>query len=81
MSFSKHSAVISAFGQHFAKAGLLPADLHRFVLDAQKNRQAGDYGSKWPVTRELAQQDVDHTEQFLQAARSHLATQHVSKQN
>ena len=33
-SFSKHSAVISAFGQHFAKTGILPRHLHRAFLTA-----------------------------------------------
>lgn len=26
LSFSRHSAVIAAFGQHFAKSGIVPAD-------------------------------------------------------
>ena len=34
LSFSKHSAVISAFGQHFAKTGILPRHLHRAFLTA-----------------------------------------------
>lgn len=29
LTFSKHSAVISAFGKHFAKTGELPKDFHR----------------------------------------------------
>ena len=44
LSFSKHSAVISAFGQHFAKTGLVPTHLHRAILTAQEDRQAADYG-------------------------------------
>jgi uncharacterized protein (UPF0332 family) len=32
LSFSKHSAVISAFGQRFVKTGILDSSLHRHLL-------------------------------------------------
>ena len=35
MSFSKHSAVIGAFGREFARTGRVPAEFHRFLIDAQ----------------------------------------------
>ncbi|HEY9737609.1 MAG TPA: HEPN domain-containing protein [Trichocoleus sp.] len=35
LAFSSHSAVIGAFGQHFAKTGKVPAELHRYLIDAQ----------------------------------------------
>ena len=31
LSFSKHSAVIAAFGKHFAKPGLVASELHRYL--------------------------------------------------
>ncbi len=45
MAFSTHGNVHSGFGQHFAKTGELPADLHRWLLEAFEKRQAGDYDS------------------------------------
>lgn len=30
MAFSKHSAVIAAFGQHFARTGKAPVEFHQF---------------------------------------------------
>ncbi|WP_293295604.1 MULTISPECIES: HEPN domain-containing protein [unclassified Microcoleus] len=35
ISFSKHSAVIGAFGREFARTGRVPAEFHRFLIDAQ----------------------------------------------
>lgn len=44
LAFSKHSAVISAFGERFAKTGRVPAEFHRYLLDGVDRRNAGDYG-------------------------------------
>ena len=33
MSFSKHSAVISAFGREFARTNRVPVEFHRFLID------------------------------------------------
>ena len=44
MSFSSHAAVIGAFGREFARTGRLPAEFHRFLIDAQDLRNSGDYG-------------------------------------
>ena len=43
LSFSKHTAVLSAFRQHFIKTGEFPvefSDIYKLLFDA---RQAGDY--------------------------------------
>lgn len=34
LSFSSHSAVISAFGREFAKTGIVPTKFHRQLIDA-----------------------------------------------
>lgn len=49
MSFSSHSAVIAAFGKEFAKSGALDPKLHRFLIDGQDLRNAGDYDVGTPV--------------------------------
>jgi uncharacterized protein (UPF0332 family) len=41
LSFSKHSAVIAAFGRHFAKPGHLPARSFRRRRRADPHRQEG----------------------------------------
>lgn len=43
LSFSSHKAVISAFGQHFAKTGVLPTQLHQWLREAFDKRQISDY--------------------------------------
>lgn len=68
MSFSKHSAVIAAFGQHFAHAEKVPAEFHRFFLDAKDLRYSGDYGPRHTVTFDQAREQISHAEQFLKLA-------------
>ena len=43
LSYSSHRGVIAGFGQHFAKTGNLPSDMHRWLLEAFERRQEGDY--------------------------------------
>jgi len=54
LSFSSHSAVIAAFGRELAKTGLLPADYHRMLIDAQDTRIIGDYEYALEVSAEKA---------------------------
>lgn len=68
LSFSKHSAVIAAFGQHMAHTGKAPVEFHRFLLRAFDLRQRGDYGHPEPVTLEEAQEQVARAKQFLELA-------------
>lgn len=68
LSFSKHSAVISAFGREFAKTQRLSPDLHLFLIEAQALRTTGDYGQFNAVTHEQAQEQIDRAEQFLTVA-------------
>ena len=68
MAFSKHSAVIAAFGQHFARTGKVPAEFHRFLLTAQDLRHSGDYGPPHAVTLNQAQEQIAHAEAFLTLA-------------
>ncbi|MGL5062469.1 MAG: HEPN domain-containing protein [Microcoleus sp.] len=66
--FSKHSAVISAFGREFAKPQRIPSDFHRFLIEAQELRTAGDYGQMNSVTIDQAAEQIDRAEQFLAIA-------------
>lgn len=73
LSFSSHSAVISAYGQHFAKTGELDPAFHRSILSAFSQRQVSDYS----VDSGLTQDDIDElasaASRFLAAARQWLA--------
>jgi uncharacterized protein (UPF0332 family) len=68
LSFSKHSAVIAAFGQHFARTRRLPSQYHRYLIEAQALRQSGDYGQRNVVTFDQAETQIGRAETFLELA-------------
>ena len=68
LAFSKHSAVIAAFGRHFVKTGLVPEQYHRYLLDAFEARHEGDYAPVPKLTTETAREHVDRAEKFLSLA-------------
>ncbi|AFW96996.1 HEPN domain-containing protein [Dolichospermum sp. UHCC 0684] len=68
LSFSKHSAVIAAFGREFAKPQVVPTNFHRFLIEAQELRTTGDYGQLNAVTTDQAAEQIDRAEEFLSLA-------------
>lgn len=68
LAFSKHSAVISAFGERFAKTGAVPAEFHGILIRGMEVRQAGDYGGTRSVTAEEAKEQIAQAEQFVALA-------------
>jgi uncharacterized protein (UPF0332 family) len=70
--FSSHSAVISAFGQQFAKTREIDPRFHRALLSGFSQRQLGDYA----VSSGLGAVDIEsltgEAVSFLAAARSWL---------
>lgn len=68
LSFSKHSAVISAFGREFARTGKVPPEFHRFLMEAQELRHSGDYGSRNEVNFEQAEEQIVRAGEFLKLA-------------
>ena len=65
LAFSKHSAVIAAFGREFAKTRRVPTEFHRFLIEAQALRTVGDYGQLNAVTVEQAAEQIQRAENFL----------------
>ena len=65
LRFRKHSGVHSAFGNKIARAGVLPAELHGWLLDAAKARTAGDYRPDSRISSEEASTHIDRAERFL----------------
>lgn len=68
LSFSKHSAVHAAFGQYFAKTGLLPAELHRQLIEAERIRNVADYGIGPGLDQQAAAQLIAQAEGFIAIA-------------
>ena len=71
LSYSRHSGVISAFGQHFAREGILPAELHNTLRHAFDMRNLGDYSTE-PFPREDAENVLQDMQVFLDAIEGYL---------
>ena len=72
LSFSRHGSVIAAFGEHFVKPGLLPAELHRWLRDAFDKRQIADYEPSPVFTEEDVDKLLEQAGEFLKASRRFL---------
>ena len=75
LSFSKHSAVVAAFGKHFVSPGYLPKHLHRYLLDAFDLRMMGDYDVPGIISEEKARQLLKWAKEFLDKVGSSLKAQ------
>lgn len=68
LSFSKHSAVLAAFGERLAKPGLVPSQLHRYLLDGEDSRHVGDYDLGPGLSAEEAAEQIRRAQEFLDLA-------------
>ena len=69
LQFKKHSGVHAAFGEHFAKTGVLDPRFHRWLLDAFDLRLEGDYGFEAALVAEDVTEMLTRARQFLEQAR------------
>jgi uncharacterized protein (UPF0332 family) len=67
LSFSRHSAVIAAFGLHFTKTGAFPVEYQRYMTEAESLRHLGDYGHRSSVTFDRAKEQIQPRRAFLEA--------------
>ncbi len=72
-SFSSHRAVISAFGQQFAKTQLLEPRFHQALLVAFSQRQLGDYTIDAGLGQEDIHRLISDARDFLAAGRNWLS--------
>ena len=68
LAFSSHAAVISAFGQHFARTERVPVELHRYLLEAMAVRHEGDYALRPSIRVSDAAEHITRAEQFCAVA-------------
>lgn len=74
LSFSTHRAVIANFGQHFAKTGNLPPEMHQWLREAFDRRQQGDY-SHTPLVEERHVQELHvKAQEFVRLTEGYLRT-------
>jgi uncharacterized protein (UPF0332 family) len=67
LTFSKHSAVISAFGKSFVKTGKLPTKYHRYLIEGENSRNVGDYDTGG-LSKDEALMQIQRAEEFLKLA-------------
>jgi uncharacterized protein (UPF0332 family) len=72
LSFSKHSAVISKFGETFAKTNRLPSEYHRFLIEAEQSRIRSDYDAGFNPTEVEAKENIERAIMFLELANQYL---------
>jgi uncharacterized protein (UPF0332 family) len=72
-AFSSHRAVMTAFGEHFIKSGLLPKEMHHWLHRAFEKRQISDYEFMSGISatevmdlQEKAEKFIERAEVFLQ---------------
>lgn len=66
---SKHSAVESALGYHFAKPGRIDPKFHRMFIEARKVREIADYDIDEEIVEPAVSLRVDEGRAFLTAIR------------
>jgi uncharacterized protein (UPF0332 family) len=68
LSFSSHAAVISAFGQHLVRNGIVSTEFHRQLIDAQAQRTRADYDVDVSLTQEDAEVLIVQAQGFVDRA-------------
>ena len=72
LRFKKHTGVHGAFGEHFAKPGVLDPKYHRWLLAAFEKRITADYGVEETIEIDEARTLIQQAQEFLQAAQRYL---------
>ncbi len=72
MAFSKHSAVISAFGREFAKTKIIPQKYHKYLKESQDLRLLGDYGDANTISEDEAEFQINRAKEFLEFSQKYL---------
>ncbi len=67
-AYSKHSAVIAAFGREFAKSGRVPKEFHSYLIEGFDSRNIGDYDIKSGITSEETTEQIVRGEKFVELA-------------
>ncbi len=73
--FGKHSNVLSAYGQHFAKTKVLDPKYHRWLITAFDQRQVGDYAFDPKVQSSVVVEMIHQAQEFLEAAKRYLGSE------
>lgn len=72
LSFSSHSGVISAIGKYLIKTNKIPVKYHRYLIDAQDQRNRGDYDVNPNLSRDDADKFIVQAEEMLNFVNKYL---------
>jgi len=72
LAYSKHSAVVAAYGKEFAKTRRLDPKFHQYLRSAFALRQKTDYTPEPACTRNDASEVISWAREFIDAATSYL---------
>lgn len=75
LNTSKHSGVISQFGLHFVKAGIIEKNHHKRFIKAFNDRDVADYRIMTEVIEEVAVQKLEDAEKFVTALKAFLISE------
>lgn len=68
LSYSKHSAVIAAFGERFARTKRIRVELHRYLIEAERIRLKADYNTELNITEAEVDRLISQGEEMLNYA-------------
>ncbi len=68
LSYSKHSAVIAAFGERFARTKRIRVELHRYLIEAERIRLKADYNTELNITEAEVDRLISQGEEMLNFA-------------
>ena len=69
---SKHSGIVSAFGEHFVKPGLIDPKFSRMLIRAFESRNDTDYDIHFLVDAELSRIRLQDAQAFVQQIEAYL---------
>lgn len=72
LRFRKHGGVHGAFGEHFAKTGVLDPKYHQWLLAAFEERITADYEVGETIETAQAETVIRQAREFLQTAQRYL---------
>jgi len=73
LSYSSHSATLAAFGEHFAKMGRMDRKFHRYLIEAYRTRQVGDYEPTKKVSEAEGRRVIKRGQELLAESRQYLS--------
>ncbi|MEN6574723.1 MAG: HEPN domain-containing protein [Phycisphaerales bacterium] len=72
LTSSSHKGVISLFGEHFVKTGILESHMGNTLNYAYRKRIVGDYGMGASVPHEEAEELLEAARDFVQKVKNYL---------